>query len=129
MWFFLPAAIWGAIIFWIISLPPDSIPASSLWKLPFADKAIHFVLFAVFGALLFFGLTRNPAKTWSGTLKQALFPVLVGTLYGTVTEYIQYCCIDGRHGNVADATANFFGTVFGVFLLAVIRKTGATRTP
>lgn len=121
MWIFLPAVAWGAVIFVIISIPPENIPRSVIWSWPRADKAIHFAMFAVLGALLMAGFVRLPKNPWPWR-KCMLIALAIGLAYGSLTEFLQYCCIAGRHGNTADALANFFGTVFGVFTVALAGK-------
>jgi len=114
---FTPALLWGLVILLVTGLPGENIPESDLLKIPHIDKVIHFVLFAVMGALLVYGFGKKHRgkRLHSRTL---FFCIALGFFYGILTEYLQYCCFSGRHGNVADAIANGFGTIFGVILSA-----------
>ncbi len=117
----MPALVWGAVIFYIISIPPGKIPESGLLQLPHIDKVIHFSMFAVFGSLLAgaFIISSKTQQYHKTTIAISLF---IGFVYGGITEYYQYCCLYGRDGNFFDALANCFGTVFGVFIMAMLFK-------
>lgn len=114
----LPGLAWAVVIFIVISLPPESMPRTPLLQVPNIDKAIHFFMFAVFGALILLGLYKK-SKAGSLWLKNIAIAVIAGSAYGILTELIQYCCLPGRHGNVPDVVANVFGTVFGVFIMVM----------
>ncbi len=117
---FWPAWLWGLLIFFIVTLPPSSLPPTEQLNMPHFDKLVHFGLFLVLGVLMVWGYGK------SGRLhsKQIVISLLVGIAYGGLTEYFQHCCLTERHGNVFDFYANAFGTVFGVFLMAFIKKCG-----
>ncbi len=114
----LPGLAWAVVIFIVISLPPESMPRTPLLQVPNIDKAIHFFMFAVFGALILLGLYKK-SKAGSLWLKNIAIAVIAGSAYGILTELIQYWCLPGRHGNVPDVVANVFGTVFGVFIMVM----------
>ncbi len=116
--FFLPAIIWGAVIFVIISLPPSAVPPTDKIGIPHIDKIIHFGIFFVFGSLLVFGFFRLGHKH----IKYIFFSILIGFSYGAFTEYLQYCCFTGRHGSIADFIADGFGTVFGTLFMLMVSK-------
>ncbi len=115
-WPFLPALFWGGVIFVVISLPRSSIPEAAWMDYPRADKVIHFLLFAVLGALLLVGFTR-PGRP--GKKRGILLSLAAGCSYGALTELFQFCCLASRHGNMPDVLANCFGTVFGVLMMAL----------
>jgi len=125
-WWLLPAVIWAAVIFVIISMPPDHIPRTPVLLLPHADKAIHFILFAIFGGLLVWGMGKR-AMNGRMEARHILIALLTGTMYGVLTEYYQHCCLPERHGNIPDIIANIFGTVFGVALVAMALFPGAKK--
>jgi len=117
----LPGLVWAVVIFVIISLPPENIPRARLLFLSHIDKAIHFLIFAVLGALLLTGVYKYRK---AGGLKTVhLFWVIAaGSVYGALTEGYQYLFLPARHGNIPDAVANIFGTVFGVIIVAMVIK-------
>ncbi len=122
----LPGLVWAVVIFVVISLPPENIPQAPLLQVPHIDKAIHFFMFAVFGVLVLLGLYKK-STAGSLSLKHITMAVIAGSAYGILTESIQYCCLPGRHGNVPDVLANIFGTVFGVFVIAMAYMTSIRK--
>jgi len=114
---FIPAILWGMVILLAIAYPGENIPDSDLLKFPHIDKVVHFGLFAVLGTLLVNGFRK---KRGGGSLhsKELMLCIAMGIVFGVVTEYFQYCCLSDRHGNVPDAMANGFGTIFGVIVSA-----------
>ncbi len=105
------------IILLVISYPGENIPDSDLLKIPYIDKVIHFVLFAVLGTLLVYGFGKKQrGKRLQG--RQLILCIVLGITYGILTEYVQYCCLSDRHGNLPDVIANGFGTIFGVVVSA-----------
>ncbi len=117
----LPAILWAAVIFLITGIPGERIPESEVLRIPGMDKLIHFLIFAVLGALLFRGLKNGKVFDKKSRLRDvsiALTSIIAGMAYGALTEYFQYCCLADRHGNIQDFIANIFGTVFGVLLMA-----------
>jgi VanZ family protein len=119
--FFLPAFIWGVIIFLIISLPTSALPATDKLHIPHFDKIVHFTMYAVLGAFMLLGFGKYKRVT-SITNKHIMISLALGVFYGIVTEYLQHCCFADRHGNIYDALANGFGTVFGVFMIVILNK-------
>lgn len=117
----MPALFWGVIVFLIISLPSSALPSTEKLRIPHFDKIVHFVMYAVFGALILLGHGRFKHKT-SASKNQVIMSISVGILYGIITEFLQFCCFPDRHGNIYDVLANGFGTVFGVFLVVLFYK-------
>ncbi len=113
---FLPAFMWALVIFVIISAPASSLPSTERLNIPHFDKIVHFIIFAILGGLLLWGFLKRK----SSKAKGIVLSLTIGILYGVLTEYLQYCCFEDRHGNLADLVANSFGTVFGVFLMMMV---------
>ncbi len=116
--YFLPSVIWGVVIFVIISIPPSAVPPTDKLRIPHIDKIIHFGIFFVLGFLLVLGFLKSGRQQF----KHFLISVLIGVSYGAFTEYLQYCCIAGRHGAFSDFIADGFGTVFGVLLMSITKR-------
>lgn len=118
LFFFIPAIIWGLVIFVVISMPPSAVPPTDKLRIPHIDKIIHFAIFFIFGALLVYGFI----KTYRQKIMFLFISMVIGILYGGFTEYLQYCCFEGRHGTFADFVADSFGTVFGVLFMNIMQK-------
>ncbi len=100
-------------------------PDTRLLNIPYIDKAIHFALFTVFGALLVWGFARQHQRKQALT-RHIVTGLFTGIAYGALTEYLQHCCFENRSGNMADFAANGFGTVFGVyFMVMFLKRTGS----
>jgi len=119
---FLPAFAWGMLILAVISIPAGSIPKTALFQFPHFDKVVHFSMFAVFGILLFVGFFNNMGRGATAAWKHVSASLFAGILFGVLTEYLQFCCIESRHGNLADVFTNSFGTIFGVFMMVITRR-------
>ncbi len=74
-------------------------------------------MFAVLGFLTVSGSVKHK-NTF--TFAAAAVGLITGLFYGAITELLQFYCLEGRHGNMADAIANGFGTVFGVIISGII---------
>ena len=114
---FFPAILWGVVILLVISYPGENIPDSDLLDIQHIDKVVHFGLFAALGALLVYGF-RKEHRGGRIRNKRLMQCIAFGIIYGILTEYLQHCCLSDRHGNVPDALANGFGTIFGVVISA-----------
>lgn len=118
---FLPALVWGAVIFIAISMPAGSIPKTPLFKIPHFDKWVHFFLFLVFGALTAYGFYKQRMGSFMQQ-KHMVLTLLAGLIYGSITELLQLFFFIGRNANMADVVANIFGTIFGVLLFRLALK-------
>lgn len=78
-------------------------------------------MYTVFGAFMVLGFGKYNRVT-SITGNHIIISLVVGVFYGIITEYLQHCCFADRHGNIYDALANGFGTVFGVFMIVILNK-------
>jgi len=103
----MPAAVWAAAIL-VISLMPAETPV--LPSVRYVDKAVHFLIYAVLGALTFRGVCGFSGVTLP---KNILFTLISGGGYGIVMELAQGF-IPGRHASFYDVLANIAGTVFGI---------------
>ncbi len=118
-----PAIFWGAVIFFVISMPPGHIPDSTILRLPFIDKAIHFTLFFIFTILLAFGLYKQKKITSKlSYMSLTIITLTVGVAYSATTELIQSVALSQRHGSFFDFLANAIGTVFGLWFFSYLIK-------
>ena len=122
----MPALIWGMIILLIISLPNSAHPPTEKLRIPHFDKIVHFLMYAVFGALILLGYGKFDRNAIT-TAKQLIVSVSLGIAYGTVTEFLQHFYFTYRDGNIYDVIANGFGTVFGVLIVVALQKTKKFR--
>jgi len=97
-----------ALIFLISSF---EVAVPGVKHLPFRDKAIHFVEYAVLGWLC----ARAASRTWpsSRAWRTAVFAVFVSTLWG-LSDEIHQALVPGRSSELADVVADLLGSVTGV---------------
>ncbi len=96
-----------ALIFAISSF---EVSVPGVRHLPFRDKAIHFVEYAVLGWLC----AAAASRTWpsASSLRTLLFAVFVSTLWG-LSDEIHQALVPGRSSELADLVADFFGSAAG----------------
>lgn len=117
----LPAIIWGAIIFLIISVPGSAIPKSRLFQIEHIDKIIHFIMFFGFSLLLSVGFFKQ--KILLNIRKHYfIYSVFLSILYGGITEIAQGVWFDTRSGNIWDFFANTIGAFIGALIFSFFIK-------
>lgn len=113
---FLPAAAYAAVIFWLSN---QSHPLTMLTS-RVSDKVLHGVEYGGLAALITWGL--RAAGTARSTA--AIWAVVLGSLYG-ITDEIHQSFIPHRSADVRDWLADTVGAVVGAILAArFLRRRG-----
>lgn len=112
---------WLGAILTATSLPKTAIPDVDL---PFADKAVHFIMYGGLG-LLFGRAMHNPPRTTRGRVVLASFLLVVAI--GALDEWHQHF-IQGRSTEFADWVADSAGGLLGAFLWVIASRVRAIRT-
>lgn len=112
----LPAAVWTAVIFYLLLKESNGLPR--FWWLQFAhsDKLIHAGLFAVGSLLLLFGLR------WPGGRKALSAAAVWALTIGIISEYAQHCCVETRTGELTDLVADLTGAVMVPIAMRLLRS-------
>ncbi|MBW1643836.1 MAG: VanZ family protein [Deltaproteobacteria bacterium] len=109
--YWLPIIIYCLLIFIQSSFPyPATFP-----KLPYIDKLVHFVEYAILGVLFLRAFRTLQVKN-----KKRLLIVLsaaASIIYGLSDEFHQYY-IPYRNASFMDIAADTAGSIFGVFVAA-----------
>jgi VanZ family protein len=117
--YYAPAIVWALVVLLATSIPASSIPKVLRIGINDLDKLIHFVMFAVLGVLLAFAFYKQPEKSYPH--KNFFFlAVVIGVVFGLITEGVQHFFISSRSGEYLDLVGNFFGTIFGVSIFRII---------
>lgn len=104
---FIPAAIWTAVILGLLISPDDGLPRFPWLDFPHADKLIHATLFAI-GSVLW--VTGFGKRTIMEQPQKVSMSVILWILsMGSLTEYLQHCCVPSRSGDLIDLLADVAG--------------------
>jgi VanZ family protein len=104
---YLPAIIWAVVVLGIGSMHDVPAPDTTL---PL-DKAAHFVMYGVLGALAGRGWLRT------NRMHPVVLPVLFAIAVGAVDELHQRT-VEGRSSDVVDFAADMAGVLVGFQLIA-----------
>jgi len=109
------------LLIWVLSSFPIQLP---LERIPFRDKAVHFVEYGTLGALLSHALRVTYAK-WR-LLSVWSCAALVTTLWGAIDE-IHQAFVPGRNSDVADLVADAVGALAGAAIYLIVHKRRSSR--
>jgi VanZ family protein len=112
---FIPALLWWALSFWLLTLPGTKVPAFP-WRdnLPL-DKLAHVFLFATYCCLFYWPLL-NTTILRSVRLKWLLVVAVVGAGYGIAMEFVQKYYVINRSFEYGDILADIGGCLLGWWL-------------
>jgi hypothetical protein len=115
----LPAIAWGLMIFVSSSIPSFVL---EFQKGAPVDKLVHFVVFFIFGWLLYRGLAHQ--RKFPLLRRHAkLFTIIIGVCYGVFDE-VHQLFVRGRSTELLDVTADAAGVV-GFVLVAWFLERGS----
>lgn len=106
--YWIPAISYMGFIFYLSSksvVPGPSIP------IPYYDKVMHFIIFAILSALFLLALRKNEFK------KPVLFAILFTIIYAATDEFHQFF-VPGRNMDFFDWIADSFGS----FVVLIFKK-------
>lgn len=99
--------IWFVLIVFASLAPSDKIPDFHLFL--YADKVIHFCMYAGFSFLLI------PALIIKKKYKRSLYiSLIISVFIGILMEYCQYLLAIGRTAEFFDLVANLIGSISGI---------------
>jgi len=112
---FVPALLWWAISFWLLTLPGSKVPAYPWMDNLQIDKLVHVFLFAIFCCLFYWPLV-NTSVSRSSRLRWLVLVALVGTVYGIAMEFVQKYYVINRAFEFGDILADLGGCLLGWWL-------------
>jgi VanZ family protein len=103
---------WSALIFWVNGRPLPEIPGPDI---PYLDKALHIVTYAILSLLWYLAIrTNGPARSFRSA---ALAAFMLTAAYGLTDEYHQ-SRVDARTSDLFDWVADSVGAAI-VWLIPV----------
>ncbi len=114
--YFTPAIIWFIISVILLTLPANDFPHSSLFDLPYFDKAVHLEMFFLLTVLFGYPFAKLPIKPSAiPTVFNRITLYII--LYGIIMEFVQKFFTAGRSFDVIDILFDAVGSFSG--LLAI----------
>ncbi|MCC6549406.1 MAG: VanZ family protein [Ignavibacteriaceae bacterium] len=108
------------IIYWLALLTATSIPSSSMPRISYSDKTMHFLAYGGLGFLLTLAfLVQGKFPELRGYA--VLAAITVAALYGALDEFHQ-SFIPGRNAEMLDWIADFIGSIMGAYLCLGVLK-------
>ena len=98
---------------------PESIPA-----LPYIDKILHFVAYAILGVLFFRAFRTQRFKENINLV--IMLSIISSSLYGMSDEIHQYF-VPYRDADIMDFLADVTGSICGVYLIKFIKNNVTTQ--
>lgn len=86
------------------------------------DKIIHLVIFGILSWLILKALGQGQSQNMQYSSKIIVLIFLSGTIFGFITEGLQYLLPVGRHANVYDSLADSIGALLGIILFMSFRR-------
>ena len=111
--FFTPAVLYYALIFFLSSKSYEVDV-----NIPFLDKGIHVIEFAILGFFLSFGCFRSLKLSFKGNVALIL---AAGLLLGGLDEWHQ-SFVPQRSSEVLDLVADVAGIFIGLFMYVYLRR-------
>lgn len=97
-----------------------AVPTFMQWLSP--DKIVHLIMFGTFSYSLLWGYRDSYIASREARKRLTIAALVLGTVYGALTEYLQYTVFVNRSGNVFDFMADTIGAVLGTLLFRVCYK-------
>ena len=88
-------------------------------EIPFGDKIIHFLGYALLGGLFLRGFSHSRFKENYKSIM--IFSIILTGIYGAGDEFHQQY-VPYRSSDVLDLLFDFLGGIFGVFMYGIIMK-------
>lgn len=107
------------ILFWLIMVSVISLFPERIAPLVYgADKAFHFIIYAITCALFFTELKKHMKSSLPAVLAVA---VVLASAYGLIMEFAQ-TFVRTRSFSLWDELANFLGAASAAVAIAIVRR-------
>ena len=90
-----------------------------LFKIPFMDKIIHFIMYLVFSISLLASFKKH---TQYKKITQIILDIIIVVPYGILMEILQYYVATARSSELFDALSNTVGCLVGILIFPLLSK-------
>src|SRR5262249_20322308 len=109
-----PALLWTIFIFILMVIPGNMLPKEDKTFIPNLDKLVHAILFGSFVFLWSYYYTVKKNTILVGRYTSLL---IIASLYGIATEFIQKYFIPNRDFSIYDIAADIAGALIGYLIV------------
>lgn len=112
----------------ILCLLPSSEFSNIHVQITFADFIVHFIMFFVFSAALYFDMIKKRKDRFHKPLYM-IIALCSGIFLGIITEMLQYLIVPlNRTGSFSDLLADLLGSLFGIAMIVLIKRKFASAS-
>jgi VanZ family protein len=107
-------SLWAAIVFCLHIMQVDLPDDEPLFKIPHADKLVHFTMFAILSFLV--GRCYEALRKVKLNLSSIAVLFMACAVYGAILEWLQAHITTERNGDIWDWIADLIGIVIGLLI-------------
>jgi VanZ family protein len=116
------------ILIMILCLLPSSEFRNIYVPVTFADIIVHFIMFFVFSAALYFDIIKKKTDRFHKPLYM-IIALCIATFLGIFTEFLQYIIVRiNRTGSLSDLLFDVLGSLFGIAMIVLIKRIFASAS-
>lgn len=110
---------WAVLIALLSFMPTNDLETQKWFNIPFEDKILHALFYAIFAFLIIRSLSSlfNKSKPF---WVQIIITILVVLVYGSMIEIIQDRFTVSRQGDVLDLVFNLVGCFIAILFVLII---------
>jgi VanZ family protein len=112
-----PAQLWTVFIFVLMAIPGNMLPREETTFIPNLDKLVHAILF---GSFVFLWSYYYTVKKNAILVSRYTSLLIIASLYGIGTEFMQKYFIPNRDFSIYDIAADIAGAIIGYIVVRVI---------
>jgi VanZ family protein len=112
-----PAQLWTVFIFVLMAIPGNMLPREETTFIPNLDKLVHAILF---GSFVFLWSYYYTVKKNAILVSRYTSLLIIASLYGIGTEFMQKYLIPNRDFSIYDIAADIAGAVIGYIVVRVM---------
>jgi len=117
-----PGLLWLLVILALTGFPGNYFPSvTSFWYWLGPDKIVHLFIFGILTYLLLRGFHKQ-SRFRNLQSHYIIYALIIGIIFGALTEVMQRYIFIGRNANVYDFLANLSGCIIGLIAYYLINR-------